>query len=312
MKKNILSVIITIVLTVLVLAGCKTKEAEGDASSGKYKVITTTTMLADLSKIIGGDVVEVRGLMGPGVDPHLYKASAGDVTIMQEADMVVFNGLHLEGKMGEIFENLDKRGKLVVEIATGLPEEELLIFAADTSVHDPHIWFDVRLWQAAAKVVVDGFKELDPEHSELFEANYNAYMEELSDLHTYILERAQEIPEDKRILVTAHDAFEYFGKAYGFEVRGLQGISTASEAGTGDVRDLADYIIEKNIKAVFVESSVPKKNIEALQEAVKAKGFDLEIGGELYSDSLGTKGTDAETYIGTVKSNIDTIVDALK
>lgn len=300
--------VITILLIISIVS-CRPKVSE---KSNKYQVVATTTMLADLSKIIGGDIVEVKGLMGPGVDPHLYKASAGDVALLQEANMVVFNGLHLEGKMGEIFKNLWKQNKLVVEIATGLPEESLLIFAADTSLHDPHIWFDVMLWKYSAKVVLNGFIALDPEHEEIFRSNYEAYILELDKLHAYILNRVEEVPEQRRILITAHDAFEYFGKAYGFRVRGLQGISTASEAGTKDVRDLADFIIINEIKAVFVESSVPKKNIEALQEAVHAQGIDLEIGGELYSDSLGTKGTEAETYIGTVKSNIDTIVDALK
>lgn len=308
--KKIMMILISVALLVI-LIGCNSKKDDNNSEDG-FKVITTTTMLADLSKIIGGDIVEVNGLMGPGIDPHLYKASAGDVNLMQEADMVVFNGLHLEGKMGEIFENLNKRGKLVVEIAKGLDEDDLLIFAADTELHDPHIWFDVMLWKDAAVVVLDGFKELDPENAEIYENNYDEYMIELDKLDDYIKNRVKEIPEEKRILVTAHDAFEYFGKAYGFEVRGLQGISTASEAGTGDVRDLAEYIVKKEIKAVFVESSVSKKNIEALQEAVIAKGHDLEIGGELYSDSLGTRGTDEETYIGTVKSNIDTIVNALK
>lgn len=308
--KKIMMILISAALLVI-LIGCNSKKDDNNSEDG-FKVITTTTMLADLSKIIGGDIVEVNGLMGPGIDPHLYKASAGDVNLMQEADMVVFNGLHLEGKMGEIFENLNKRGKLVVEIAKGLDEDDLLIFAADTELHDPHIWFDVMLWKDAAVVVLDGFKELDPENAEIYENNYDEYMIELDKLDDYIKNRVKEIPEEKRILVTAHDAFEYFGKAYGFEVRGLQGISTASEAGTGDVRDLVEYIVKKEIKAVFVESSVSKKNIEALQEAVIAKGHDLEIGGELYSDSLGTRGTDEETYIGTVKSNIDTIVNALK
>jgi len=308
--KKLLSILLTVLMVSSLLAGCAPQAETTD--SGKYKVVATTTMLADLTRVIGGEYVDATGLMGPGIDPHLYKASAGDVTLMQEADMIVFNGLHLEGKMGEIFENLTDGGKLIVEIAKGIDDSKILPTADDPNVDDPHIWFNVLLWKDAARVVTDGLVELDASHKAEFEANYEAYAKELDDLHAYVLERVNELPEESRVLITAHDAFEYFGNAYGFEVKGLQGISTASEAGTGDVRDLAQYIVEHQIKAVFVESSVPRKNIEALQEAVKAKGFDVEIGGELYSDSLGNPGSEEATYLGTVKSNVDTIVDALK
>jgi len=307
MKKIVWYVLIGILVVGII--GCGSKETEG---TKQLQVVATTTMLTDLAKRIGGDMVGITGLMGPGVDPHLYKASAGDVAILQKADMVIYNGLHLEGKMGEVFEHLSDQDKLVVELAEGLSEEELLTFEANTSLHDPHIWFDVKLWQEGAQVVLDGFIALDLDNEQTYRKNFDAYMEELRELDIYVTKRAQEIPKARRILVTAHDAFKYFGKAYGFRVKGLQGISTASEAGTSDVRHLANFIVEEKIKAVFVESSVPKKNIEALQEAVKAQGYEVAIGGELYSDSLGTAGTEAGTYIGTIKANIDTIVDALK
>ena len=180
------------------------------------------------------------------------------------------------------------------------------------TVHDPHIWFDVSLWEAAAKTVADGLSQADPDGKSGYEANLDAYLKELEETDTYIRNRAAELPEKQRVLVTAHDAFQYFGKAYGFEVRGLQGISTDAEAGTADVSDLANFIVERQIKAIFVESSVPPKTIEALQAAVKSKGFDVAIGGELYSDSLGDEDSGAGTYLLTVKANIDTIVDALK
>ena len=308
--RKILSVLLTVLLVSSMLAGCAPQESSTD--SGKYKVVATTTMLADLTRVIGGEYVEATGLMGPGIDPHLYKASAGDVTLMQEADMIIFNGLHLEGKMGEIFENLTDSGKLIVEIAKGIDEGKVLPTADDPDVHDPHIWFNVMLWKDAARIVTDGLVEMDAKHKAEFEANYEAYAKELDALHMYVQDRVNEIPKGSRVLITAHDAFEYFGNAYGFEVKGLQGISTASEAGTGDVRDLAEFIVENQIKAIFVESSVPRKNIEALQEAVKAKGFEVEIGGELFSDSLGNPGSEEATYLGTVKSNIDTIANALK
>lgn len=318
MKRKIkrgLNLFLMAFLIVATIVGCTKKDDSQTSSTkedGKMKVVATTTMLADLSQIIGGDRVEVSGLMGAGIDPHLYQASAGDVTLMQEADVVVYNGLHLEGKMGEIFEQLSGQDKNVISLESGLDESKLLAAEDEESVHDPHIWFDVMIWKDAAKIVADGLIKADAEGKEVYEANLNAYLSELDAVDQYIKDRVSEIPEESRVLVTAHDAFRYFGRAYGIEVRGLQGISTEAEAGTNDVSALADFIVEKKIKAVFVESSVPTKTVEALQSAVKAKGFEVGIGGELYSDSLGDPGTEHGTYIGTMKANIDTIVDALK
>lgn len=302
--------IIFCLVTVLILTGCQKSEQSNTADT--LNIVATTTMLADLAKTIGGEHVTVNGLMGPGIDPHLYQASAGDVTLMQNADVVVYNGLHLEGKMGEIFESLADLGSTVICIEDGLKEEDLLSWESDTSVHDPHIWFDVTLWKEAAKTVAAKLSEADTTHAADYNNNLDVYLKELKDLDTYIKDRVNEIPVDQRVLVTAHDAFNYFGKAYNFEVKGLQGISTDAEAGTADVSSLADFITERRIKAIFVESSVPPKTIEALQAAVKAKGFDVSIGGELYSDSLGGKDSGADTYLLTVKANIDTIVEALK
>lgn len=250
--------------------------------------------------------------MGPGIDPHLYQASASDVTLMQSADVVVYNGLHLEGKLGEIFESLSNQGDDVISIEEGLTKESLLVAEDDASIYDPHIWFDVSLWKEAATLVANRLSLIDPSHETDYSSNLDAYLEELDELEVYITERIQEVPENQRVLVTAHDAFRYFGAAYGFTVRGLQGLSTDAEAGTLDVTSLADFISERQIKAIFIESSVPHKTIEALQAAVKAKGFDVVIGGELYSDSLGDEASGHQTYILTVKANIDTIVDALK
>lgn len=308
MKKISLVIIAIIVLTMLV-TGCGAKVTE---DNGKYNVVTTTTLIGDLTKQIGGEYINVQELMGPGVDPHLYKASAGDVGKMQKANMVIYNGLHLEGKMGDVFEDIRGKDKLIIAVADNIDETKLLDFITSPGAYDPHIWFDVSLWKEAAEEVTRGLKELDSEHSNEYDTNLKKYLVELDELENYIKDRTEELPKEDRILITAHDAFSYFGDAYGFEVMGLQGISTASEAGTSDVRELANYIVLKKIKAIFVESSVPRKAIEALQEAVKAQGFDVEIGGELYSDSTGDAGSDAETYIGTFKANIDTIVNALK
>lgn len=308
--KKIISLMLVVVLVGVFMVGCS-----GDSKveeNGKYNVVTTTTIVGDLVKQIAEDKVNILSLMGPGIDPHLYKASAGDVTKMQKADLVIYSGLHLEGKMADVFEELRGGDKLVVSAAGSIDKDKLLDFITVPGTYDPHVWFDVEMWKEAAGNVVEGLMELDPDNEESYKENYESYIVELDELEDYIVERISEVPEEKRILITAHDAFQYFGRAYDFQVEGLQGISTDSEAGTSDVRKLADFIVEKEIKAIFVESSVPRKNIEALQEAVKAQGFDVEIGGELYSDSTGDGGTPAETYIGTFKENIDIIVDALK
>ncbi|GLB26804.1 manganese transporter [Lacrimispora xylanolytica] len=310
MMKKCMVLLSFCLMTVMMITGCQ--KAEQKKTSDTLNIVATTTMLADLSRVIGGEHVNVDGLMGPGIDPHLYQASAGDVTLMQNADVVVYNGLHLEGKMGEIFQSLTDRGSTVICIEDGLPKDQLLSWEDDSSVHDPHIWFQVSLWKSAAKTVADRLSEADPSHAQAYKKNLEAYTLELEKLDIYIRDRINEIPKDQRVLITAHDAFQYFGKAYGLEVRGLQGISTDAEAGTADVSTLADFITKRKIKAVFVESSVPPKTIEALQAAVKSKGFDVAIGGELYSDSLGGKNSGAETYLLTVKANVDTIVGALK
>ncbi len=307
--KKIISLSLAGLLSLSIFMGCSPAKEE---VNGKFKVVTTTTLAGDLVKQIGKDNVDIEFLMGPGVDPHLYKASAGDVAKMENADMVVYGGLHLEGKMGDVFENIEESEKLILAVTKDIDNSKLLDFVTSPGSYDPHVWFDLELWKIAALSVKDGLIKLDEENTTNYEANYDAYIKELTEAEEYIRTRVEEVPQSQRILITAHDAFQYFGRAYGFEVRGLQGISTDSEAGTQDVRKLADYIVDNQIKAIFVESSVPRKNIEALQEAVQARGFEVEIGGELYSDSTGNPGTEAETFIGTVKENIDTIVDALK
>ena len=307
MVKGFLGIALSLMLLLAVSPAVGVASAED-----RLNVVATTTMLADLSRVIGGEHVEVKGLMGPGIDPHLYQASAGNVTTLQRADVVVYNGLHLEGKMGEIFEHLTGQGTHVICIEDGIDESKLLGWEDDPSLHDPHIWFDVSIWKMAAEIVADGLAGIDPDNADAYKANLEEYLGQLDELDAYIRGRAEELPAEQRVLVTAHDAFNYFGKAYGFEVRGLQGISTEAEAGTADVSALADFIVERQIKAVFVESSVPTKTIEALQAAVKAKGFDVVIGGELYSDSLGDEASGHDSYIATFTANIDTIVDALK
>ncbi|WP_223032223.1 metal ABC transporter solute-binding protein, Zn/Mn family [Hanstruepera marina] len=287
---------------------CKNEDKKND----KLNVITTTTMITDLVKNIGGDVITVQGLMGSGVDPHLYKASEGDVTKLANADLIFYNGLHLEGKLVEVFEKMGSQNIKTVAVSNVIDKNTLIGSEYFASNYDPHIWFDITYWEQATQFVVDKLSESVPSEENTFQENGTRYFKELSDLKAEINTTINTLPEDKRILVTAHDAFNYFGKSFGFEVVGLQGLSTATEAGVQDVQKLAAFIIEKKVKAIFVESSVPKRTIEALQAAVKSKGHDVSIGGTLYSDALGDAGTIEGTYIGMFKYNVNTIVNALK
>lgn len=294
----------------LTVGGCGGGDEIAGDTDGTLNIVTTTGMITDIAENIAGDHAQVDGLMGAGIDPHLYVASESDVTLLQEANIIFHNGLFLEAQMETIFEQLAER-KTVVAVASMVDESELLPWEAYEDAFDPHIWFDVTLWMRAAETVRDTLVEVDPDHAADYEANATAYLETLTSLDAYVREQAERVPAEQRILVTAHDAFHYFGRAYGFDVRGLQGISTASEAGTADVQALADFIVEKQLPAIFVESSVPVRTIEALQAAVEAKGFEVAIGGELFSDAMGNPGTPEGTYDGMVRHNIDTIVGAL-
>lgn len=280
--------------------------------TSKKRVIATATMHVDLVKQIAGDAFEVEGLMKAGVDPHLYKPTAKDVEKLEKADVIVVNGLHLEGQMGKILEGLEKQNKNVIIAAKNIQESDLLPWDPnDGGPHDPHMWFSVKNWKVAAQTVAEGLKKADSTKSEIIDKNLEKHLKELDELSMYIKEKVASLPENQRILVTAHDAFNYFAKEFGFKVEAIQGISTESEASAGDIKKLADFLVETKVKAVFVESSVPRKTIDALVEACKAKGHDVKIGGELLSDSLGDNDSD-NTYIKMYKHNIDTIVDALK
>jgi manganese/zinc/iron transport system substrate-binding protein len=305
--------VIAILLISLLLSACSTSAGEEQLplSERTINVVTTTGMIADITKNVGGDRVQVTALMGPGVDPHLYKASEGDVLRLQEADVIFYNGLHLEAQMGEVLERLNEFGIKTVAVTDQIDRSLLQSPPEFQGNYDPHVWFDVSLWMKAVEQVRDTLVELDSSSASQYEANAEAYLTELEDLHQYVLDQANTIPEGQRILITAHDAFNYFGRAYGFDVRGLQGISTEAQAGTADVQALASFIVEKQIPAVFVESSVPQRNVEAVQAAVQAKGFEVSIGGSLFSDAMGSEGTPEGTYIGMVRHNIDTIVAAL-
>ena len=279
--------------------------------NGKLKVVTTTTMLTDLVSEIGGEHVPLQGLMGAGVDPHLYKASEGDVSKLYEADIIFYSGLHLEGKLVDIFEKMEGQ-KNTVSLGDKLPKQELISSEYFASNYDPHVWFNIQFFKQFAQIVTDELSKADPENAESYSQNNQDYQKKLDALESEVKAIIATLPPEKRILVTAHDAFNYFGKAYDFQVVGLQGISTATEAGVKDVQNLSEFIIQNNIKAIFVESSVPRRTIEALQQAVLSKNHEVEIGGALYSDALGDPGTEEGTYIGMFKYNVNTIVNALK
>lgn len=317
-KYHILTTIF-LIIALLCVAGCTQSDkgnsqgGSGGANEKKINIVATTTMLRDLAEEIGKENVRVEGLMKPGVDPHLYQATAGDVEKMNKADVVLINGVHLEGKMGAIFENLSKGHKTVIRVSDALPQESLLDFEEGSeSVKDPHIWFSIENWKLAADEVAKGLAVKDPAHKDEYMNRAKQYKLKLDELQKEVKEKVQMVPPEARVLVTAHDAFAYFARDNGFTVKGIQGISTDSEAATSDINDLAKFIASHKIKAIFVESSVPHKTMEALQAAVKAEGFDVHVGGELYSDSLGEEGTPEGTYIGMYRKNVDTIVNALK
>lgn len=310
--KRLCKSFIPILFLAFLLVGCSPDKKIGRAEGEKIQVVATTTMIADLIEVIGGDKVEVNGLMGPGIDPHGYNATASDVTSMIEADIVAYNGMHLEGQMGAVFGELSRVEKDVIVLEDVVPESAMLETDEEEMPIDPHIWFSVPLWKKAAQHVADSLSEYDPDNDGYYQENNHRYQQELEELDNYIRQRAAEVPAASRYLVTAHDAFSYFGDEYGFEVVGLQGLNTQAEAGTRDVSHLAQFIVDHKIKAVFIETSVPTKTIESLQEAVRQRGWEVEIGGELFSDALGDKKQNAETFIKMYRYNIDTIVDSLK
>ena len=275
------------------------------------RVVTTTGMIADAVLNIAGDSVEIEALMGPGVDPHLYKATQGDLKKLTNADLVLYNGLLLEGKMGEVLEKL-ARIKPVIAVGQAIDASNLLGSQLYQDAYDPHIWFDIKLWQQAVNQVNLSLQELDPDNQQYYQTNTQNYLQRLDSLHEQVSNRIAEIPAKQRVLITAHDAFEYFGRAYNIEVRGLQGLSTVTEFGLKDITDLVEFIIERQIKAVFIETSISERSIKAVVEGCKKRGHLVTIGGSIYSDAMGAKGTPEGTYIGMIHANVQTITNALR
>lgn len=305
-----LPLVYTLLFSVTLMIACSVKK-ESRVENRKLKIVTTTGMIQDAVEHVVGDRAEVIALMGPGVDPHLYKATQGDLEKLTSADIIFYNGLHLEGKMGEVFEKLG-RLKPVIAVSKDIPESRLRTIPGFNNTHDPHIWFDVNLWGEAVKAITGFMVTYDSASARFYQNNSSAYLHQMDSLHASVKQHLQQIPAGQRVLITAHDAFGYFGDAYGIEVRGLQGISTVSEFGLKDVTDLVNFIISRKIKAIFVETSVSKKSINAVVEGCNQKGWNVTIGGSLYSDAMGAAGTPEGNYIGMVSANVSTIVAALK
>lgn len=273
-------------------------------------MVTTTGMVSDIVRNVAGDKATVMGLIGEGIDPHLYKPTRADVAKLMNGDIIFYSGLLLEGKMTDVLGSLAEE-KPVFAVTEGVEKDYLLEPPEFEGHPDPHLWMDVQGWMKAVERVKSALSEYDPANKELYEKNAAAYLEQLEALDQYAQETFATIPEGSRVMVTAHDAFNYLGRAYNIEVMGIQGISTESEAGLGDLNALVDLLVERRIGAVFVETSVADKNVKALIEGAKSRGFEVEVGGELFSDAMGPAGSYEGTYIGMIDHNVTTIVRAL-
>ncbi len=297
--------------TILALgAGLLMNPTRGLALSKPLNVVATTGMIADLLQNIGGSVVNVNSLMGPGVDPHSYRQTRGDILTMTKADAVFYHGLDLEVQMFDFFDQLSVKSK-VMAITEAIDTSKLLAYDDYENAYDPHIWMDPMIWAEMINPLVDALRETIPEHSDILTANATAYRDQLRSLNAYSEEVLSSVPSESAILVTAHDAFGYFGAAYGFQVTGVQGISTNSEAGLYRIRELVDLLVDRNVPAVFIESSVSDRNIRALIEGAAAKDHTVSLGGELFSDAMGPVGSYEGTYIGMIDHNVTTITKAL-
>jgi manganese/zinc/iron transport system substrate-binding protein len=299
-------------LFLLLVAACSNDDnvavTDGDTA---IAVVATTGMIADAVENIGREHVQVTALMGPGVDPHLYSATESDVNRLMNAQIIFYNGLFLEARMERVLQNLGET-KTVIPVAESIPADQRLESDDYVGQADPHVWMDVKLWQVVVEAIRDELIAFDPDHQEVYRSNTQEYLAQLDALEAEILEMIAGVPQDQRILVTAHDAFNYFGAGYGFEVHAPQGISTESEAGVDDIRSAIDLVVENNIPAIFVETSVPPDVIEAIIEGARARGHQISIGGELFSDAMGAAGTPEGTYLGMIRHNVETITSALR
>ncbi len=303
---------LALIVLILGAAGCVDRSVPaGDVADRPIRVTTTTNFITDLAAQIGGDRVHVTGLMGPGVDPHLYKASAGDVSALRGADIIFYGGLELEGRMGDLLDAM-ARTRPTVAVTRDIPEGRLRSTGDAAGHHDPHVWFSVPLWREAALTTAEAYAELDPTHAAGYRARADAYVRRLDELDAWTRRQIAAIPPTSRVLVTSHDAFGYLGAEYGMEVVAIQGTSTTTEATTADIERVAELLAERRVKAVFVESSLPRQTIDAVLAAAADRGQSTVVGGELFTDAAGDAGTSEGTYIGMVRHNIRLIHDGLR
>ncbi|MEX0681728.1 MAG: zinc ABC transporter substrate-binding protein [Balneolales bacterium] len=296
----------TLFLVMLLTMACDNDSVQSD--DDRPFVVTTTNLILDAVEEIGGEDIRAISMMNAGVDPHVYRATPRDFLNMEQSDLILYNGLYLEGRLSEILDQLGDQSRAV---AASIPRDKLIETTELGGNYDPHVWFDAELWMYVVDDVADALSELLPERSDEFSRRAEAYKQELEELHFYALQRISSIPEEWRVLITAHDAFQYFGRAYGIEVQGLQGLSTATEFGIQDVTRMVHLITENKIPALFVETSVSTRSIESVIEGVRERGFDVKMGGSLFSDSMGPRGTPEGTYAGMFRHNVETIVRAL-
>ncbi len=304
-----LSSLFAITALVVSLTGCSGDKAK--VADGKISIAATTGMIADIVRNVARDKATVNGIIGEGVDPHLYKPTSLDVKALQSADIVFYNGMKLEGKMSDVLDRIGQQGKKVTAVTEEIARDPDYTLSGEDNHLDPHVWMDVNGWKSAVNVVAKVLAEFDPDNATFYNNNADVYAAELAALNGYALDSIESIPEGQRVLVTAHDAFNYMARAYGIEVRGIQGLSTESEAGVKDIEDLVNFLVDRKIPAVFVESSVSDKNIKALIEGASARGHSVSIGGTLFSDAMGREGSYAGTYIGMIDHNVTTIARAL-
>lgn len=297
---------------VLALAALSVQAVAGSKPlSAPLKITATTGMIADAAQIIAGDQAEVRALMGPGVDPHGYRPVRSDIVALAQADLALSHGLHLEAQMGDLLAEIGAKRGTHIAVADSLPKEKLIAHTIYHDKSDPHLWMDPVLWSSVVVNIRDALMNARPEAAAQFRANTDLYLQDLAQLDARSKAALQRVPQNSRVLLTAHDAFQYFGAAYEFEVIGIQGISTESEAGLQRIAALVDLLVARDIRAVFVETSVSDRNIRAVIEGARALGHDVVIGGELFSDSMGAAGTPEGSYLGMIEHNVSTIAEAL-
>lgn len=299
---------ILIVLPVIVLS-CRL-DIDTKDFDGPMHIVTTTGIIGDVMENIVGDSAEVTAIMGPGTDPHIYKPTPADIDLLDGADVIIANGLHLEGKMAEMLDKYSQE-KPVIFLSDGIPKKELLKSADFEDSYDPHIWFDPKMWMKGVDYVTKELIQLDTNCEEYYTTNFEQYSSAVMEADQWILSELKAIPKEQRILITSHDAFSYFGRRYQIEVRGIQGISTNSEVGLKDISDMVDFVIERQIPSIFVETSTSDKTAQSIVDGCEDKGYALTIDGPLFSDALGEPDSDGGTYLGMIQSNVEMIVAGL-